>query len=285
MANIKVTFLLELTTFDQGFAEPARQAGWSESFVCVAGDVNAPQLPTIALNWATRRVAVLANQGKITGARFHDLSSNATRAYPMTGWQGTGGNCGLPHLTMLLRLFAVNGQNTRFFEMRGIPDIWQQTGELNSKSVAYGPLRNLMNYTVNAFGMLGVNKSFPHFKVDNVSAAGVVTLKEQVAGINANDTVQFYRTQYDDTCCGAIGQFTVAAAGGKVINLQAPLPTGDAFGGKVAKWTPPAFLQFDTGQTTQGGPNGWSVERLVIRKTGRPFDLFSGRRSRKCCKC
>src|SRR5262249_190592 len=113
----------------------------------------------------------------------------------------------------------------------------------------------------------------------------VVTLTEDQTGIVAGNTVQFYRTQFDDSCCGGVGQYVVTAAAARSLTLSGWDATKSAHGGKVAAWTKPTFMSFDQSMAADGSFLGFGIERTVMKKVGRPFDLFSGRRSRTCCQC
>lgn len=288
MPNIKVTYIYELTTLEKGnTVTGAREAGWTETFIGSYAGVNDPTIVADVGQVLSARLAILATQGRFTGFRAHDLSSNATRAYPYNfSVAGTAGDCTLPHVALLTRFFAANQQNNRPLEMRGLPAAAVVTGELNPGFFGGGVLNRFGSLVCQKYGMLGVNKSFPKFKVDSVSTGGVVKLKENGVGFAANQTVKFYRTKIDGTCCGGVGTYTVGAFDGlKTLTLTGWPTDQSAFGGSVAQWTPPAFLTFDTSSTAKGIPNGFGWERVVVRKTGRPFDLFSGRRSKTCCKC
>lgn len=287
MSNIKLTFLFELTTITKGTTViPGRETGWSETLVTQAGSVGDPILAQFANGYAQRRMPLLANQGKLIGYRFHSLDNNSTRAFPLGApWTGTGGDCTMPQVALLARLYCRNGINNRALELRGVPASLVTTGEYVPGGIAPGILSSFFQYICQNFGMLGVDKGFPHFGVTSISAGGVAALSEDQTGIGVGDTVRFYRTRYDSTCCGSVGTYKVTAAAARSLTLDHYFPAENATGGKVAKWTKPTYLQFDNSSTTGVGANGWGLQRSVIRKSGRPFDLFSGRRSRTCCKC
>lgn len=288
MSNIKVTYLFEHVTQQKGNnVTGSRESGWGESFVGNYTSVTDPNIPQDVARILIPRMPLLANQAKFTGFRAHDLSTNATRAYPYNfASYGTGGDCTLPQVALILRLFAANTVNNRALELRGLPGAAVTTGEADPTFLTYAKVSAFGRAILSTYGMLGVNKTFKHFKVDNVSATGLVTLNETGVGFAANQTVQFYRTKFDATCCGGVGQYNVTSFDGNRALQLSNWPAGKtAHGGKVAQWTIPAFLAFDQTSGTKGGLNGLAIERVVMRKTGRPFDLFSGRRSKRCCQC
>lgn len=288
MSNIKVTIIFEQSTAFKNLTSTTsgREAGWTEGFIQSAADVNQQALVTAANSYLTARLPLLASQAKVVGYRFHDLSTNATRAYPFNYNQfGTGGDCTLPQAAILMRFYAQNQINNRPLELRGVPASFLSTGELIPGSPPSALWRALGAVVTTWYGMLGVNKSNPRNKVATVTAAGVVTTKAGLMGLTNGDTVQFYRTKPNGTCCGSIGQFpSITITGAQQFSFTPPTGFTGGFGGTVAAWNAPAFMPFDQ-TSTANVPNGYGIERLVIRKTGRPFDLFSGRRSRKCCKC
>lgn len=286
--TIKITFFFEIGTQfkSSGAALPGRDAGWTESFYFDGTDLLSSSLINAAQGYVGPRTALLSNQAFMTGVRFHNLANNATRPYPFgTRWPGSAGDTASPYDCLLVRFYAANGQNTRVLEMHGIPASWLSTGELIPGTPPTAAFRSFGNYCTQNFQMQGVNKSFPHFSVDTVGTSGVVLLNEDQSGLMVGQTVQFYRTKFDDKCCGGVGQFVVGTVGTNSLILSNWSTGKTASGGTVGRWTAPAPLSFDQSFNSKGVPNGYQCERLTNRKIGRPFDLFSGRRSRACCSC
>jgi hypothetical protein len=283
---VMTTFLYEITTIKKSAAlTPAREAGWTESFLIDETDPTAPRLVTIADQIANKRIPLLANQARCIGYRFHSLTTNATRAYPFNfPLYGTAGDCDVPQAAILQRIWATNLINNRAYDMRGIPDDWIITGELNEAVFPYPAWRTFMNAICNFYGMMGTDLTSGRYKVKTISSSGLVQLDEEQTAIFPGDQVEFRRTKFDDTCCGSIGKFFVTAASTRTLQLDAWETGQTAHGGTVGPWSKPTFMDFYATNTSQGAL-GYGIKRVVMKKTGRPFDLYSGRRSKKCCVC
>lgn len=276
--KIKVTWLFEQTNIIGAGSQkrPARESGWSESWYYNTGNINDAGLTAAIDRWIDLRNAILNNEARIVGYRLHNVDNNQSRSYVRNA-PGTGGECDVPQISALFRAYGRGVANSRPVELRGFPDANVVTGEFSADPVMSRSMRAFGIELQNTWQFPGVDRTVPRFPVSTVSSLGVVSVKELPLGIAQGQQVQFYRTVLDATCCGSLGQFEVASVLGKTITLV-NYTEGSAHGGTIG--LVPAKLYFQV----QNDDNGVIFERIVVRKAGRPFDLFSGRSRRKCCK-
>lgn len=260
--------------------EAGREAGWTESWYSPIEDMTGPVARLKAARLHTARALLLAAGGRITGYRWHDLATNASVAY-VASFPGQAPDNDMPQMAVLGRAYGGGGvSNNRAIELRGFPDAWVVRGELQEFQTfrdAWTAFEDAL--VLDQWALKGINKTIPRFKVDTVEVTGgktaIVHFKEPTAGWTVGGRLKFYRTKEDGTCCGSLEDYEIGGVTDAQTVTLKQYTRGDAHGGKAGMVPPiiyPAVVKAD-------------YERSDVRKAGRPFDLFRGRTSRKCCKC
>lgn len=277
----KITWIFEQTNV-QGMGSSisaGRQSGWSESWYFPSSiDFNSVIVAQALM--ANARCGLLNAQAKIVEVRVHNLATNQTVTRP-SNRIGLGPQCDIPQQALLARAGSTIAFNTRAVELRGLPDDWVQGGEL-SPGIVTGPLKAYSDALVANGAMFpGLNKNLPRFGVigvsaDTVAQTAIVSCNESIVGIAPGMWIRFYRTTQIASCCGSVCDAKVNVVGDTTMTLT-QYTSGSARGGKVGQRPALGLLPV--------GGYALTAERCVIRKVGRPFDGFSGRKSKTCCRC
>lgn len=275
----KIVLLFQATTTPNRRAETlnydpsARTSGWSESFYGpddIAEVVRLLKDPsaTRPFSLIQARANVMGASGSIIGARLYKGVTG--KGQPLSvQMRGTNGASDSPQCAVqIVALSNVTGQSRRF-TLRGMADDDFFKGEYDPDADDAGRMKQYFD----ALAGFGWNAKVETGKIGihSINAAGVVTtVGSHTFGINNIVTLKNVYDLDDErrigfkariTALPAVNQFTL-----DVWNAHT------AKNGTVAVETQ-AFQAFATSTL--------SVARSVIRKVGRPFAGYRGRKSRK----
>lgn len=275
MLVYKTSLLFQVNTepVDRQFATP-HAGGWTEGVWTQYSPSTSPTGTVKA--WANARAFLLPIQCTIVGYRIsvYDLVKNkltpgGTSAgkliYPGVAVY-TAGN---PQSGLELGWPAAAGPNSSRIVLRGLPDEVVVKGEFNGSSSFRSFLTRLTNlYFGQNFGWVGRDLSVPYATV-NLIAGNVVTLSVALGGIAVGDFLRFRKVRGDNGS-PVKGSYLITNVAGAVLTLQ-------GLNG-VSLTKPNGTARQDVvGFITGGQAN---IGRVVVKKIGRPFESYRGRRSK-----
>lgn len=267
----KCTMLIQLSTsLDPASAQTVRRlAGFSESWYNAG--VLTPTLENTFLLLAQRRAALLPSTGNITGFRYQatdGLTSGKTvtriRSIP-----GTAGNqTDVPQMALKFDIDANGTPNQRIWLMRGVPDAQITNGEYQP-SATYRTNVNTFFTTLGASWLFrGQDLTLPTTPIFSISATGLITWLANPG--YADGTILRVLRARNASGQSNGGRFrvdNVVANTGQLLGWT----FGASTGGKSRVYSiifPPIPATVDAALTAQS----------VVKKVGRPFVLYRGRR-------
>lgn len=270
----RISYLFALTTAPTDReAASAHSAGWSESW-WRAGTINsdAPEIRALA----QRRAILLPAQGSIIGFRLANYTLSGNKIVPggtKTGkFQYPGAQAmstDLPQVALEMSGLTAGGPNTSRFTLRGIPDSQMLFGEFQPNSAFRSQLTRFENTLISdGWGFLGRDLTSPVAQVQSI-AAGVLTTNAGM-GVAVGDYVRLLRV-FDTSGKSVQGSFRVTAVAGGNQYTLAGIGNGVTVlnSGNARKDLVSIFTFRDV-----------NASRAVVRKVGRPFESYRGRRSK-----
>lgn len=278
---LKAVILFQLST-TQGNSDPSigyagrgHIGGWSES-VQISGEDVADFLLRLRGGGAysagllPARAALLPTNATIIGFRVYRSGGGAAQAFAAAYPGSSGLQCDVPQMAILCKGGSTSFGVTRRWTVRGIPDSQIDKGEFAPSPGYAAAVQNYFRALAN-FQFLANDPTAASGSIFSVSDAGLVTLKANSPfAVNAFVTMNKLVTNTGltrlKTYISGIGplemQFTVAG-----------WPAGTtATSGTVSVKTQGAFnLDFANS----------SVVRAIVRKVGRNFEPYRGRRSKR----
>ena len=271
----RMTFLFSLTTnpADRSSASP-HSAGWSESWwtkehIFLSGRV----IPRLA----SCRARLLPANASIIGFRLANYTISGNRLKPTGSSTGKlqymglpGTNVDLPQVAVEMTGSARGAANQSRFSLRGVHDSIMVNGEYQPDPDFKRNMTLFCNQlTSDDWGFIGRDLTVPSANVLNV-VAGVITL-DGALGLAVGDYLRFHRVKDDDgkPIQGAY-RVTALANGGltvTVANLAQIVTTANG----TARWDKIDLYEFAA----------VAPARAVVRKVGRPFEVYRGRRSKR----
>lgn len=276
---VRVTLLFDITTDPQDRASASpHSGGWSESFY-VAGTQFQPL--TFFTAWAGNRAGLLAGEGAIIGYRQQLFTIDGNKLLPGGSAAGAlntpgvwGSDLNAPQDSLMLN-WSLSGQpQTIRTRLPGVPDSQVASGEYQPAALYKTYLTKYVNFIV-GIPMTGISRDLtqPDSRVKSFSAGSLTTLS--ATGAAAKDYIRFRRVK-DDNGRPLEGSYLVTAV---VANADGTF----------------SYTLFDSPAQTVSKPNGTArrdllvnpvitagvPNRLVVRKIGRPFQLYRGRRSKR----
>jgi hypothetical protein len=260
------------STPNVGTPAATRTGGWSESY-WLADD--APNPTAVAALRSARRL-LLPSSCVIDGYR-QQLFTLVNGVYSPGGASTVLGalvgnqsyTADVPQMALQLNASSNIYTNTRKFSIRGIPDVCVAGGEANFSAGYKGLLTSFFNaISSNVFGYPGRDLTQPVQGIAGV-AGNVLTL-DGAAAFGVNDWAELIKCR---TLEGVpvTGKFKVTAvAGATVTLLDFPNISGLVPTSKITR----LVQRFNPMQTID-------YSRIVVRKIGRPFVQYRGRRSKR----
>lgn len=276
---LKTTLLFTVTTdpSDRASASP-HTGGWSESFYYPAAKFNDP---SFFAQWAITRAQLLAGECAVIGYRQQLVTISKNRLLPGGSAAGAlnvpgiwGSDLNAPQDSLMVN-FSPTGQpqNVRH-RLPGLPDSQVASGEYQPSPTFKGNLTKYVNYVINTqFATICRDLTQPDCRVKSLSAGVLTTLSATGAG--AGDYIRLRRVK-DDNGNPIEGTFLVTA----VVNNADTTVSYTLFDPPSQSVTKPnGTCRHDLlvlAALAAGIPN-----RLVVRKVGRPFVQYRGRRSKQ----
>lgn len=272
MPTYKTTILFSVTT---GLLGDNRRGGWSESHYLTADSTtDAARIMQVGTGARSgllpSRAALLPERANIIGVRIQDVDNAVgkvailDRTYP--GVVGVATD--VPQMAVQLHVGCVGVRNVGKEELRCIPDdmvkygVYRPTDAYKASMDAY--IRNL-----GAYKIFGVDFAQPRGRILNITDGGLVTTRDDLLGLGINDKIKVLRTTFANGRRGGDVLPVTSVTLPRKIQLDSWL-FGPSTGGSVRK-NVLTYFPVDSDSTF--------VKRVMIRKVGRPFDLYSGRRS------
>ena len=275
MAIQKVTMLFQLVTQDVSVVgAAARVAGWSESWY-FEGDLTSALEATVNKGGlCSVRAQLLPASAAIVGQRYQQVDpapvgNSITRSKVFPGLSTLPTD--VPQMALLISVPGVGVKNVKHYEMRGVPDSMVTTGEFSPSGPYEKALKNFFN-ALGAWKFKGQDFSQPLHIIQNINTAGEITTVTQPAWGNPSVArLTRMKTSVGLSLPGEtrniIGIIKVPpGAQGLIIDWPTDQVVKSGFARKVVAIYPTVSI------------NDVEVERVVVRKVGRPFDLYRGRR-------
>lgn len=271
----RISYLFALTTApdDRETASP-HSAGWSESWW--RAGVAAAAAPEIAA-LAQSRAALLSSQASIIGFRLAVYTLAGNKIVPVgtkTGkFQYPGPalyNTDLPQVALEMSGKTGGGPNTSRFTMRGVPDPVMIKGEYQPIPAWKGLVTRFTNRLVaDGWNFLGRDLAQPVAQVLTI-ANGVMTTDGGL-GVAQGDYIRLLRV-FDVNKQSIQGSFRVTVVGAGNAYTLAGMDAGvSVLNSGAARKDVVAVFPFSE----------VSPARAVVRKVGRPFESYRGRRSKR----
>jgi hypothetical protein len=276
LMTIKCTIFMQQTTnTSKPFSAIHRVGGWSESYYFGGVDVNAciKAFQTGVggtLGLGPTRANLLANGAAIVGQRFQIVapsigqSQSSSYTYTPTGSYVAD----QPQMALLIKVPGNGVPNIRRVILRGIPDQFIVDGEF-APNLDFLNLLGQFLAELSNWQFRGRDLTQPAFKIITIAIDGTVTC-EAVPTFAVNQMVRVLRTMNSGGDLVG-GRFQVTTTG----------PSPVAF--KLLNWTQGACtggtVRADAIIYPQMAGNLASIGRAVVKKVGRPFVGYRGRRS------
>jgi hypothetical protein len=274
--TVKITLFLQLATNVDFPANPARRiGGWTESWYFAGVDTNAAIVATNeqiagAPGLCRARSATLPQSASIVGQRFQLVAPNVGPSQSLNKFfpGQFGQQNDIPQMALLCRVPALGAANIRRLVLRGIPDASVVEGEY-SPSIGFTQALNALFICLGNFQFRGRDLTQPTLKMIMADASGNVST-EVPATYNVNDMVRVLKASTSKNSLVG-GRFQVTTTGPLTTNFKLlNWNLGSTTGGSVRK-DGIVFVNVDAQNISTG--------RIIVKKVGRPFTQYRGRRS------
>jgi len=269
MAAWKLTAVFKYLSGNTGGGWINMPGGWTESLYF--GNINASTRSSFN-TWCQRRAGLLPNFAVIRGQRFQQVDpvgAAQTASVNFPGQSNAAFAQDIPQVSLLLRLRATGVNNVRSYRVACLPDVMVTRGEFNP-DFEYRALVNSFLAETNGWWFRGDDLTLPRVLIKTVSSAGVMEFASDIA-LAVNDQVKVTNT-FDAFGKPVSGIFRVNNATSlRIVNL-ANWNAGACTNGSAKKYSPIYPVITDALN---------SISRIVVRKIGRPFEQYRGRRSKR----
>lgn len=282
MAVFKFTMLMQVpTAISAPNALLHRIAGFSESMYGSATSGNAlysaiSTVPPNAFGFSLlgARASLLPLGGSMVGVRVQQVSPPGPAQLFPVSLAGSAQEADFPSLALLVRSPGVGVNNVRRFWLHAVPDSQVTEGEYTPTS-NFGTLVEAYFGTLAGFQFRARDLSQPTNRIVSIGIAvsGVSSLLfENPTTLTVGSFVRILRTR-DSNGFLRGGRFQVLSLGatGNSVNIGL-WPFGNTTGG-TGRLDGIVYPVMDTTQM--------AVVRVQVRRVGRPFTQFRGRRSRR----
>jgi len=269
MPTSKLTMLIEAQTNPQGTLQGSRVGGWSESWYLPFGAT--AQVLQQFTPLCIARARLLAASARIIGQRIQQVdptvgaSQVASRVFP--------GQSGLvtdvPQMAVIVKIPSTGTPNIRQWLMRGLPDARVSSGEFDPAAKF---TTDFTSFAAALEGYLFRGKNFlaDQAEINYIDGTGQCFTNNPIV-VTVGSLVDIMRT-IDEEGNSVSGRFQVETV---TSSTQFKLRRWDAIqtvGGKVRKHEM-TFLNISVANITMG--------RVTLKKVGRPFTSYRGRRSKR----
>lgn len=274
---IKMTqfFQLATNTASPGSAD-RRIGGWSESWYDVGGTIESAiakyrEVINGKPALGPARAQLLPRGGSIIGQRFQQVNPKGPSQSTAFGFAGDVVNlCDQPQAALLMKVKALNANNIRQHIVRGIADAWLQEGEfVRNLADATPRLTNYMQALSN-WSFQGKDLTQPLIPILTIETNGLVTT--EVAHNYVPTDMVLVQSSVTPFGVPISGRYQVNTIGPAVVNFTLRnWVSGPTEGGRVRK---------DAVVFPSVNPETIAISRCIVRKVGRPFNAYRGRRSK-----
>lgn len=274
----------QIFTHTSRVSDPAspihRIGGWTESYYWEGATIEQFRNEFLGgpnpaggvwLGLSLLRARLLPTGANIVGQRYQQVN-------PVGPSQSLGrlfaGSAGIlndvPQMTLLCDAPGVGVKNVRRLFLRGMPDVRVTEGEFDAPAGYISALQDFFDFLAK-FSFRARDLNQPQIPVVSITSGGVVTSSAAVPFLQ-NSFVQIGRAK--------------TATGGNVTGVFQVDSVGPGFGVfQLKNWT--------LGSTTGGYARGYAIiypkfdapsvhfNRIVVKKIGRPFTQYRGRRSKR----
>jgi len=270
----RLTNIMQVTTTPTDLAR-ARQhtGGWSESFWT---SLNPSAYNPLWLIQQNKRANLLPGSAAIVGFRTQIYTISGNKLLPggaSSGRQGLPGQpslgTDLPQVALMFNCASVTSPNNTRMILRGMPDTIMSGGEYQPTPTFAGLVTQFQNSMIGMnFGFVGRDLAQASVRVLKI-VVNVISLEQIPAtGLNVGDFIRLHRV-YDDDFNPVKGAFVVTAIAGANITVQ---------GLNASVSEPSGTLRRDVLSYFPYG--AIQAVRAVVKKVGRPFEQYRGRRSK-----
>jgi hypothetical protein len=287
---IRASLLLAITTDPQDREQATpHSGGWSESFYVNGSTVIERDFFAA---WANARASLLAGECSVVGYRQQLYSVAGNKLFPGGSAGGTlnvpGGfpmDMDVPQAALMLNFTVASQPHTIRQRLAGMPDSQVMYGEYQPSPAYKGQVTKYVNGCVDGFGKGGGFAAITHdltqreirvvsiTPVANPPSAVLVTAG--ATGAVNGDYIRLHRVR-DDDGIPVSGSFMVTATAALPNGQQQYTLAGYQTGQVVV--VPNGLARMDVLVVNQ--ITGGNVNRVVVRKVGRPFVSYRGRRSK-----
>lgn len=270
----RLTMIFQLTTTPTNLARAHQHiGGWSES---VWTNLNPSAYTPLFITVQQRRANLLPASAALVGLRSQSFTISGNKLLPggaASSRVNLPGNASfvtdLPQVSLLLDAQAAGAPNSSRLTLRGMPDSIMIGGEYQPTPAFAGAVTLFCNSLVGLnFGFVGRDLAQASVRVNKI-AANVVTVDAiPGTGLAVGDYIRFHRVT-DDNGNPVKGAFVVTGIAGNLLTVQ---------GLDATLTTPSGTLRRDLLQMFGFGPI--TPIRAVVKKVGRPFEQYRGRRSK-----
>lgn len=274
MALTRLTNILQVTTTPTDLTKArAHTGGWSESFWTTLNPVG---FEPAWLTQQTKRALLLPSSAAIVGFRTQQYTIAGNKLLPGGSTSGRqnmpgalGSSADLPQVALMLNAAANGAPNNARMILRGMPDPVMVGGEYQPAPFFSALVTQFCNSMIGFnFGFIGRDLSQASVRVLKI-ANNVITVDQLPGtGLAVGDFIRFHRV-YDSGGNPVKGDYVVSTIAGNDITVA---------GLAVVVTKPSGTLRRDLLTYLPFG-NLYPV-RAVVKKVGRPFEQYRGRRSK-----
>lgn len=225
---------------------------------------------TYGLGLLPARAALLPTSGSIIGLRIYQSGGGRAQAYAAAYPGSSGLQTDVPQVAILCKGGSASGGVTRRWTVRAIPDSQVSNGEF-TPNPAFVAAINAYFYALQNVQFLATDTTNPVGDIFQVDATGLVTLRANSPFV-AGDIVTMNRL---------VTNTGLSRLEARVSGIG---PLASQF--TVAGW--PALTTATSGTVTVKSRSYYSIEyaqssvvRALVRKVGRGFEQYRGRRSKR----
>lgn len=268
MPAFKLSMIFDYLSGDN-FENAARnKAGWSES---VYWDDIATGTVRSFNTLARARAALLPRYARVKGLRFQQVDPNlgsSTRAVNYPGAENAANMADIPQVALMVDLTGAGVVNKSRYRIAALPDAQVRGGEYQP-DFAFRTLMGAFLGQLAGWKFRGADLTKPLINLKTISAAGVYETQSDLT-VAVGNTVRV-RGAIDEGGSLINGDFVIDAATTLRTGTLRNWSAGACTGGKIRHlvWIYPTIL---------ADP---AVNRIVVRKVGRPFAAYVGRQRRR----
>jgi len=271
MAVFKCTMVFKMATDPLGTDEPGRTGGWTESWYFEGDLTAAVQQFTGGVGLCKVRATFLPGTASISGQRYQQVSP--TVGASITRGKEFRGNpllqTDMPQVSLLTTLPGAGVSNVRHHIFRCIPDEMVILGEY-SPTAQFRQFVGTMFQALGQWKFRGLDLSIARIPIVSYNEVTGLVTTFAAHGFAVDEVAQFSGLKEDQTDAATGYSRLVVAVPSSTTFTVLPKPIGRTFTIGFVKRQSFVYPTIDS--------LNCEPERAIVRKVGRPFDAFRGRR-------